>query len=169
MARHVVFLRAINLGAKRKVPMAELRALAEELGFTGVRTHLQSGNLVIDAPERSAEAVAAKLEPALEERFGFEIPVVVRSRAQLTKLVTADPLGDVADDPSRYIVVFCTSRQSQPTEVPPGEAAAAHGLELCLWCPDGANESKLWAKLRPSGTARNWRTVLKMLELASER
>ena len=101
-------LRGINLGPNRRVPMAELRALLTDAGYEDVRTYVQSGNIVL----RSSQPVA-RLERdvagLLHDRFGFEVPVVGRTAAQLAKVVARNPLGDVADDPKRYQVSFLSA------------------------------------------------------------
>src|SRR3954447_20855956 len=101
MATWVALLRAINVGG-RKVPMAELRTLCEELGLTDVRTYIASGNVVLRSPLRSAGKVRALLEPALEERFGFPVVVVVRTPEQLRAVVDVLPF----DDPDHTHVSF---------------------------------------------------------------
>src|SRR5665213_4219182 len=105
MAVHVAMLRGINLGPRRRVPMPELRTLLIEAAYQDVRTYVQSGNIVLRSSARPAE-VERDLQPLISERFGFEVPVIVRSRTQLAKIVDRDPLGDVADDPKRYQVSF---------------------------------------------------------------
>ena len=178
MARHVALLRGINLGPRNRIAMPALREALEEAGFEDVRTHLQSGNVVLTssaAPER----VARTTEKVIEERFGLEIPVVVRSRADLAKVVKRNPLGDVATEPKRYQVSFLSAKPPAKL-VPeleavaaPGERVVAVGREIYAWHPEGVARSKLWAKLAGKGlgvtaTARNWTTVEALLELAEK-
>jgi uncharacterized protein (DUF1697 family) len=115
------------------------------------------------------------VEQALERRFGFPVPVVVRTAEQVRAVVAADPLAHVVTDPSRYVVSF--SEGEVPAEVvdllrstdPGDDAFAVAGRELYLWCPHGQLDSPLAAALArhggPPSTARNWRTVLKLAEL----
>src|SRR3954466_5593620 len=103
MARLIALLRGINLGSKRRVPMADLRALMEEIGYTDVRTVLASGNVVFTGPKAKARE---KLEKALERRFEMKVDVVVKAMAELRAVVGAAPFGDVVDNPTRYFVVF---------------------------------------------------------------
>src|SRR4051794_38033185 len=103
MARLVALLRGINLGSRRRIAMADLRALLEELGYTDVRTVLASGNAVFTGPKPGARK---KLEAALHERFDMQIDVVVRTMEELQAVIDADPFGDEVDDPTRYFVVF---------------------------------------------------------------
>jgi uncharacterized protein (DUF1697 family) len=175
MTRSVLLLRGINVGKAHRIAMADLRALLEGEGHADVRTLLQSGNVVLDA-QLPAEELAASVEQALERRFGFLVPTVVRTADQLLAAVARDPLGSVATDPTRSVVSFFAGEV--PAElverlgsVDPGDDAfAVDGRELYLWCPHGQLESPLAAALAkhrggPTGTVRNWKTVLKIAEL----
>jgi uncharacterized protein (DUF1697 family) len=173
--RQIALLRGINLGA-RAVGMAELRTALEARGHEHVRTLLRSGNVVLTSPETGA-ALAERLERELTEAFGFSIPAVVRTRDELAEAIARDPLGGVADNPSRYTVTFFSEpvpaarvRELQQLAVPP-EALAAAGRELYTWHPDGLARSALAAELARKragaiGTSRNWNTVTKLLALA---
>jgi uncharacterized protein (DUF1697 family) len=178
MAVHVAMLRGINLGGRRRVPMAELRTLLTDAGYEDVRTYVQSGNIVLGSPAKPAE-VERELQTLISERFGFDVPVVVRSRAQLAAVVKADPLGDVADDPKRYQVSFLSAkpkaavvRALEAADVAP-EQVAVSGREIYAWHPEGVARSKLWNALAGkdlgvTATARNWTTVTTLLEMAGE-
>jgi uncharacterized protein (DUF1697 family) len=180
MARQIALLRGINVGGNKKVGMAPLRELVEELGYRDVRTYVQSGNVVFTGPDESPAEVAQRLEERIAATFGFEVSVVVRSRDQLADVVDANPLGEIATVPARYHVVFHVG------EVDPGRLAdlepadfapdvfQIRGRELYLWTPDGLRDSRL-AKALLTGkrlggitTARNWRTVEKLLAIADE-
>jgi uncharacterized protein (DUF1697 family) len=178
MGRHVVFLRGINLGGKRRVPMSELRATLEEAGYDNVRTHLQSGNVVLTSEAAPGE-LERDLAATLRDAFGFDIAVVVRTRDELAAVIERDPFGDEAADPARYQVSFLSAEpdpagvaELEGAEVAP-ERVAVLGREVYAWHPGGVGRSEL-AKLitdRRLGvevTARNWRTVTKLLELADE-
>ncbi|HVV58549.1 MAG TPA: DUF1697 domain-containing protein [Gaiellaceae bacterium] len=173
--RQIALLRGINLG-RRSVGMAELRTALEDRGHEDVRTLLRSGNVVLTSPETGA-ALERRLERELTEAFGFAIPVVVRTREELAETIARNPLGDVADNPSRYTVTFFSApvpdarvRELERLAVPP-EALAAAGRELYTWHPDGLARSALAAELArkragATGTNRNWNTVTKLLALA---
>lgn len=118
MTRYVAFLRAINLGAKRKVPMADLRAELEALGYDDVATYIASGNAIFSTTKK-APAIEAELEPVLEKRFGFAIPVMVRTAAQVRKAVELEPFGPPTDAAGWYV----TFLKSTPT------AAAKQAVE----------------------------------------
>jgi uncharacterized protein (DUF1697 family) len=175
--RHLALLRGINLGPNRRVPMAELRALLTEAGYDEVSTYVQSGNVVLSSPA-TPDAVERGLHELISERFGFDVPVIVRSRAQLARVVQRNPLADVVDDPKRYQVSFldralpaATVRTLEQAAIEP-ERFVAHGRELYAWHPEGVARSKLWNALAGKGlgvtaTARNWTTVTTLLEMAS--
>ncbi|MFW3171730.1 DUF1697 domain-containing protein [Geodermatophilus sp. CPCC 206100] len=175
MTRSVVLLRGINLGRARQVGMAELREALTARGHEGVRTHLRSGNVVLDSPLDEA-ALTRDVEEAVRARFGFDVPVVVRTGAELAAVVAADPLGAVATDPARYLVTFLP-REPDPERVAALPAADAGeyrvlGRELFLWLPDGVTTTPVgawdWDRLLGvPGTARNWNTVRKVAALAA--
>lgn len=171
-------LRGINLGPNRRVPMAELRALFGEAGYADVRTYVQSGNVVLEsaAPAADLERSAAEL---ISGRFGFEVPVVVRTQRELAAVVKLNPLGDVADNPKRYQVSFLTAKPdpavvgSLHSATIGGERVVAYGREIYAWHPDGVARSKVWNALAGKGlgpgitaTARNWTTVTTLLQMA---
>lgn len=178
MSARILMLRGINLGPSRRVPMAELRALLGDAGFGEVRTYVQSGNIVLRSDE-TCEALERRVGALISERFGFEVPVVGRTGEQLAAVVARNPLGDVATDPKRYQVSFLSDVPDADAvaalqEAAPGEERlVGEGRELYAWHPDGIARSKMWDALAGKGlgvtaTARNWRTVLALHDLAQE-
>ncbi len=178
MERRVILLRGINLGPSKRVPMAELRELFKGAGFDDVRTYVQSGNVVVSSDATPAE-LERLTERLLEDRFGFEVPAVARTRDELARVVDRNPLGDVAENPKRYQVSFLDGELDDETIerltelAGPTERFVASGRELYAWHPDGVARSKLWARLADTklgvkATARNWTTVETLLEMADE-
>lgn len=176
MARLIALLRAVNVGG-RKLPMAELRALCGELGWQDARTYIQSGNLVFSAPGK-AEALEARLEEAIKDRFGLDVPVIVRTAAQWDAYAAANPFPKVAREEPNRLQLLVSKRPPDAGAAPklmerarPGEAVEAAGGALWFHFPDGVGTSKLTPTLidkaagSPS-TGRNWRTVLKLKEMA---
>jgi uncharacterized protein (DUF1697 family) len=172
MARYALLLRGVNLGRAKRVGMAELRELLTGDGYENVGTLLQSGNVVLDA-KGSATALARAVERAIEKRFGFPVTVIVRTRAEMRRVVARNPLGDVADDGSKYFVAFLAAPANPPLEdtldaVDLGdERYVVDGTELYAWCPGGIRDSPLFAALGkakggPATTVRNWNTVEKL-------
>jgi uncharacterized protein (DUF1697 family) len=173
--RYVALLRGINLGRARQVDMPRLRELLTGRGHANVRTHLRSGNVVLDSPLPETE-VAAGLAEAIEAEFGFAVPVVVRTGAEMGAVVNGNPFTGVATDPARYLVTFMSDPPdaARVDALPPAEGDGAYlvrGRELYLWLPDGVQGTPLaswkWDTLlgRP-GTSRNWNTVTRLAGLA---
>jgi len=173
---YVALLRAINLGKARQVAMPRLREILTARGHGDVRTHLRSGNVVLTSRLGEA-ALAADLSAAIEEEFGFAVPVVVRTGAEIAAVVTGDPFATVATDPARYLVTFLPDAPdpARVDALPPAEGGGDYlvrGRELYLWLPDGVLQTPLnawkWDQLLgQSGTARNWNTVRKLAELSA--
>ncbi len=176
MMQHIVLLRGINVGGRRRVAMSDLRALLTSLGYDGILTHVQSGNVVLSsraAPGR----VKQTIEKGLAAELALDVEVFVRTRDELAAVIARDPLGHVADDGARYLVSFLSGkpdaeavRAAQDAEVG-RERFVLHGSEIYLWHPDGVHASKLAKvlsekRLGVTATARNWNTVTKLLELA---
>jgi uncharacterized protein (DUF1697 family) len=176
MARMIVLLRGINLGARNRIAMPALREALADAGLPRARTYVQSGNIVVETA-LSPLALVAATEEAILDRFGLQIPAVVRTRDELAAVVAANPLGDVALEHKRYQVSFL-AHAADPALVERlsglaagGERLVAIGRELYAWHPAGVARSKLWAgladrRLGPRATARNWTTVTTLLEMA---
>jgi uncharacterized protein (DUF1697 family) len=174
--RYVALLRGINVGRAHQVDMPRLRELLTERGHEGVRTHLRSGNVVLDS-SLDERKLAADLAGAIEAEFGFAVPVVVRTGEEIAAVVAGDPFSTVATDPARYLVTFFPEAPAADRidALPPPEGGGDYlvrGRELYLWLPDGVANTPLaawkWDKLLGvAGTGRNWNTVTKLVELAS--
>lgn len=178
MARQIALLRGINLGSARRVPMARLREVLTDAGHGGVRTLLQSGNVVLTsrlAPSR----LERELEKEIAAEFGFDVSVIVRTRDELAGVIERDALGEVADDPRRYIVNFLAGEPGPEVAkaleaVDPGpDRFVVSGREIYSWHPDGLARSDLAKALADKrlgipATGRNWNTVTKLLALADQ-
>jgi uncharacterized protein (DUF1697 family) len=173
----VALLRGINVGGKNLLPMKELAALFAECGSADVATYIQSGNVVFRAALAGA-ALETKLERAIADRFGFEVPVVVRSAAELRAISKQNPFLPARDvgelhvaflkhAPAPERVAALDHRRSPPDEF---EVVAR---EIYLRCPNGVARTKLTnayfdRALATISTARNWRTVLKLVDMVGE-
>jgi uncharacterized protein (DUF1697 family) len=176
--RQVLLLRGINLGPNRRVPMPELRDLFGDAGYGDVRTYVQSGNIIVSSEAKPAE-LEREASRLIAERFGFDVPVVARTRDELAAVVAGDPLGDVADNPKRYQVSFLDAPLGDDVAerlralVADPEALVIDGREIYAWHPEGVARSKLWNGLAGKGlgvtaTARNWTTVTTLLAMCDE-
>jgi uncharacterized protein (DUF1697 family) len=175
MACYIALLRGINVGKAKRLAMADLRALMEPLGFTDVRTLLNSGNAVFDARGGNAAGHAKRLKAAILEQAGIDCEVIVKTAADLVAAVAEHPLRRHAADDSRLLVMFTQDptsldllRPLQDDDWTP-EAFAVGGHAAWLWCANGVIESRIakatGKSLGTRGTARNWATVEKLVAL----
>ncbi|MFJ2937125.1 DUF1697 domain-containing protein [Streptomyces sp. NPDC087219] len=179
---YAALLRGINVSGHRKVPMAELRILLEGLGHTNVRTYLQSGNAVFTTDSGAGEdELATALEDAIEERFGFRVDCLVRDGDYLAAVAEACPFPAAELEGKQLHAIYYSG------PVDPGRFASidreAHLPEdfalgdrvLYLYVPEGLGRSRLGDMVsRPAvvkglvATARNWNTVVKLIEMTRE-
>ncbi len=176
MPRQIVLLRGINIGSRNRIAMPQLRELLSSAGFDGVRTYVQSGNVVLSS-DAAPEQVARECEEQIATHLGLDIRVVTRTRDELAAVVRHNPLADVADNPKRYQVSFLAGELPAEAErrlaaaVVAPERFVAGARELYAWHPEGVARSRLWTllggpRLGVTATARNWTTVTSLLELA---
>ena len=173
MTVYVALLRGINVGGKRKVPMADLRTAVAEAGGRDVATYIQSGNVVFRHPSEE-KRLTPELEAAIAATAGFDVPVTLRTADELGAVVGACPFP--TSEPTQLHVSFLD-------EVPPADAFdavdraafapedfAVIGREVFLHLPNGIGRTKLVQALRlytrHPATTRNWRTVVTLHELA---
>ncbi|CAN5271613.1 DUF1697 domain-containing protein [soil metagenome] len=175
--RWAALLKGVNVGGNRKLPMADLRHFLADLGYGDVKTLLASGNAVFDAYENDAAVLEAKLERAAKATLGLDTAWLLRSHADLAAIVSANPFADAAAaHPSHLLVHF----HRDPVLKAPLEALVhdgperlqAHGRELYVDYPVDIGHSKLpqamaRAKFPKLVTARNWNSVLKLVELTA--
>jgi uncharacterized protein (DUF1697 family) len=171
MAKHVALLRGINVGGHRKVPMAELREMAEQLGLADVRTYVASGNLVFGSDEKEA-ALEQRLERAIAQRFGFPVDVIARSAAEWSAYVRANPMAaESRSHPNRVMMVIGKDAPKKADVDALAKRASANervvlaGNAIWIWFGDGAGRSKLGTGPKGVWTNRNWRTVLTLQEM----
>jgi uncharacterized protein (DUF1697 family) len=174
---HVALLRGVNMGGHNRLPMQDFAALLDAAGCRDVRTYIQSGNAVFRAAPALATRLPGTLTAALLERFGLRVPVVLRSAAELRAVVAGNPFAREAAEPTRVHVAFLADAPAaarvarlDPERSPP-DRFAVRGREVYLHLPNGAARSKLTTDyldrtLATTSTGRNWRTVLKLLDLA---
>ncbi|WP_435189197.1 DUF1697 domain-containing protein [Streptomyces sp. bgisy126] len=179
---YAALLRGVNVSGRRKVPMAELRSLLEGLGHGDVRTHLQSGNAVFTTDTGASEdELTAALEAAIEDRFGFRVDCLVRDGAYLAAVADACPFPTAGIEGKQLHAFYFSGPPDAERfaaidqEAYRPEAFALGDRVLYLYVPDGLGRSRLGeAVSRPAlseglvVTARNWNTVLKLVELTRE-
>jgi len=178
MAVIISLLRAVNVGGRGKVKMDALRALYLSLGFEDVQTFIQSGNVVFRTKERSLAKLAVKIEDAIEGKFNFRPPVILRTAEQLRAVVAANPFAARPEiEPGKLLVWFLAAPLSaeaiakvRAIPTAPEELKIA-GNEVFVYYPNGQGRTKLnWPSIeramKVSGTGRNWNSVRKLLEMA---
>lgn len=177
MTTFIALLRGINVGSTRKIAMAELKLLCGELGWTDAQTYIQSGNVVFKAAGQ-ASAHEAALEAGILKRFGLEVDVVVRTAAQWARYVADNPLRAAAEAEANHVLLGLSKAPPRADALDrlreratAGERVEAAGDGLWFHYPAGLGRSKWTPALidRLVGsplTGRNWRTVLKLAEMA---
>jgi uncharacterized protein (DUF1697 family) len=174
---HVALLRGINVGGKNTLTMGDLALAFEEEGCREVRTYIQSGNVIFRALPPLAARVGERVLERIRRRHGLRAPIVLRSARELAAAARANPFltrgADastlhvmfLADEPPEAAVAGLDAKRSPPDEF------AVRGREIYLCCPRGVARTKLTnayfdSQLETTSTMRNWRTVLKLVELA---
>lgn len=173
-------LRGVNVGSHNRIKMDVLRQLYQSLKLEDPRTYVQSGNVIFRAKEKNTSKLAAKIQAEISKKCGCNPDVILRTTEELRSVVKANPFARRKDkdiEPGKLLVTFL---QSDPAAT--ASAAIANlkdypeelhliGRELYIYFPNGAGKSKLpWSKVDKlvgvTGTARNWNSVLAMLEMA---
>jgi uncharacterized protein (DUF1697 family) len=175
---HIALLRGINVGGHNKLPMADLRDLFQQLGHTSVATYVQSGNVVFSSETSDEPTLVRGISTAIQDRFAYEVPVILRTTDELATVAATHPYRAAQPDDARLHVIFLA-------EEPPSEATTnldrarfapdeftLEGRHLYVHYPNGLGRSRLTIDVverawKTSATARNWRTVTKLLELAA--
>jgi uncharacterized protein (DUF1697 family) len=181
MTVHISLLRGINVGGQNKIRMAELRALYESLGFEGVETYLQSGNVVFEADEADEEAVSQEIEAAIGRAWGYTVAVLMRRPADIVRIVAGNPfLTERGEDPAKLYVTFLHAGAGEidasglnGTEGGDDEYVVGE-REVFVFCPGGRGRTKLTniffeRKLSVPATTRNWKTVHAVYGMAEKR
>lgn len=178
MSRYVALLRGVNVAGKNLLPMKELAALFVAAGCTGVKTYIQSGNVVFAATPKIAERIPKVIAQRIAEQFGLQVPVVVRSAEEWAAAIRNNPFlpGESED----ALHVYFLADPPHPDHVDKLDANRSHpdrftlsNREVYLHLPNGMGRTKLTnayfdSKLKTVSTARNWRTVLKLHEMLGE-
>ncbi|MEU1760541.1 DUF1697 domain-containing protein [Micromonospora sp. NPDC005223] len=178
MARYVALLRAVNIGGGSSMAMTELREVFVSCGFDRVATYIQSGNVVFGCPETDEAAILTEIGRAVRQRWGRDVPVLLRSLAELDAMIAANPYLDAQTDLTKLLVTMLSSDPGADKQAalaaPPGETGTLTllGREVFVHVPDGYGRSKLSnafveKKTGVIGTTRNWRSVLKLREMAA--
>ena len=173
---HLALLRGINVGGKHILPMAALAAMFEEAGCTAVKTYIQSGNVVFAATPALAKKLPTLIADRIEHKFKFRPVLIFRTRDQLAGLAAANPYLRDEEDHAKIHVGFLETAPTKQLAAAldpkrsPGDRFTLVGAELFMHFPNGAADTKLTSAyldstLKTTVTARNWRTVLKLVDM----
>jgi uncharacterized protein (DUF1697 family) len=177
MGTFVALLRGINVGGKNKLPTTDLVAMFERAGCAAVRSYIQSGNVVFEAGAPLAKRIPGLIRTEIERHFRLRVPVLVRTAEEMSAVARGNPLLAKGADPELLHVMFLADRPSakecsalDPDRSPP-DTFVVWGREIYLSCPNGVARTKLTnayfdATLGTTSTGRNWRTVLKLVEMS---
>lgn len=179
MNQYIAILRGINVGGNRKIKMADLKELFTGLGFTEISTYIQSGNVLFSsAKAEDTMALGDKLEQAIAKTFGFDVPVIVRTVEELQQAVAANPFyaSPDADIERLHLTFLKTTPEADKLDAineinHSPDKFAIIGNHAFVYCSGRYSESKLTnaffeKKLKVPATTRNWKTVLKLMDLS---
>jgi len=169
------------MAGHNKIQATELSALYHKMGFKDVRTYIQSGNVIFSLDEKTdINRVESEIESAILKKFNYNIPVLIRTISEINKVISENPFIDEMNfDPSRLAVIFLHEMPSgeqiekvKNVDYPPDKFKII-GKEIFIYCPNGFGKTKLYTnffenKMKVTGTARNWKTINNLLEIALE-
>ncbi len=176
LTTNLALLRGINVGGKNVLPMKDLTQIFLDAGCSDVRTYIQSGNVIFRAAPRLLDSLPDGITRGIAGRFGYQIPVVLRTDKQLAEAISKNPFVKPGADVKPLHVLFLADLPSaegiarlDPDRSRP-DAFVVNNREVYLHLPNGVADTKLTnsyfdSKLATVSTGRNWATVLKLLEL----
>ncbi len=176
----VSLLRGVNLGAHNRIKMDVLRGLYESLGFSDVKTYVQSGNVLFRTKDKDETKLRSRIEAAIEKKFGFRPDVVLRTTVEMRETVAKNPFSKRRGiEPEKLLVTFLTEEPSAEAKKKLAEIKTDPeliyliGRDLYIYFPQGLARPKLpWMTvvktLKTTGTGRNWNSVEKLLEMAEK-
>jgi len=178
MVRYIAILRGINVGANRKVPMAELKTLCTKLGLINVQTYIQSGNILFElAKTESVSILQDRLHLAFSETFGFDIPVIIRTAEEMVESIIRNPFLTESDVDIERLHLTILKEEPSPELVNNvkelkflPDRFEIIGKEVFIYCENGYGRTKITndffeKKLKIPASTRNWKTVMKLNEM----
>ncbi len=178
---YIALLRGINVSGHKTILMDDLKVLFEKMNFEEVKTYIQSGNIVFKTGENLTEAnLAQRVQQSITGKYNFYVPVIIRSREDMEKILADNPFLKEKDiNPDWLHVTFLSDSPRQSDR----EAISKYDFspdrfylvrnEAYLYCPQGYGNTKISNlffenRLKVSATTRNWKTVIKLVDLASK-
>lgn len=180
MTVYISMLRGINVGGQKQVRMEILRSLYKDLGFTGVKTYVQSGNVIFESAEQNPAILVKQIEAQIEQSFGFTVAVFIRNCGEIQRILATNPfINNKNEDASKLHVSFLYQPSLEPAwsasqslDTGPDEFAWGESV-IYLYCPNGYGKTRLSnsffeKKLGMPVTTRNWNTVNAIHKMAIE-
>jgi uncharacterized protein (DUF1697 family) len=168
MHAYVALLRGVNVGGTGKMPMTELKAMCEAVGFASVRTYIASGNVVFQCSKTEAQVKAA-LEAELSDYAGKPVGVMVRTAAEMAAVFAQNPFTEMPGN--RTVAYFLDGKPAadalETVTNKSSEQLRLGAREIYVCYPDGIGDSKLKIPAAKNGTARNMNTIAKLAEMAA--
>jgi len=178
--QYISILRGINVSGQKKIKMADLKSLYEELGFNNVVTYIQSGNIIFSNSDGAEVDLKFQIEKAIERKYKFFVPVVIRRKYEILDVINNIPFEniDLGQNEAKVFVTFLSEKPLKPRigelmrHVNPPEEMVICNKEIYLYCPDGYGKTKLSnvfieRKLDVVATTRNWKTIKKLYTLCT--
>jgi uncharacterized protein (DUF1697 family) len=176
---YVALLRGVNVGGKNKLPMADLRPIFADVGCADVQTYIQSGNVVFSAALGAEMKIRSAVAKRINERFGLQVPVVMRTGEEFRQVATSNPfLKSGATAAFLYVAFLADAPETRciknlDPDRSPGDAFRVIAREIYLHLPNGVARSRLTndyfdSKLGTISTVRNWRTVFNLAEMTQQ-
>lgn len=177
MKKYIVLLKGINVGGHNKIPMAELRKLLCDKGFSNVRTYIQSGNILVEHDQQSKKQAESKIQESILEYFGFNISVLVKTPDELKQIFQDCPFSEEKKKATYFMMLHDVPNdkliEEASNKVYDFDKYIIKNNCIYLYCEKGMGKSKFNAKsfekkLNTFATARNYNTMLKLLSLSSD-
>ncbi|PNQ75160.1 hypothetical protein C1T31_03220 [Hanstruepera neustonica] len=177
MITYIVLLKGINVGGHKKVPMAELRQLLSNSGFTNVRTYIQSGNIILQSNEKNQQQVEVTISKAILKHFGFEVSVLAKTRTELKRIFDQSPFPEEKKKASYFMMLHDMPDSEKVREASQKvyEGEDYQIIEDCIYYfhDKGLSKAKFNVnfferKFQTFATARNYNTMIKLLSLSED-
>ncbi|MBS1513628.1 MAG: DUF1697 domain-containing protein [Bacteroidetes bacterium] len=174
---YIAFLRGINVSGQKIIKMAELAKMFSDMKFKNVKTFIQSGNVLFESNEKDTVKLETKIEKQIDKVFGFDVMVFVRAKEELEKIVQKNPFAKIKIENPKFSILFVKDKDAGKIKVPVSsdkfavEIIGAQGSNyFCSANPDVVGSSGganlfIEKEYKIKGTARNWKTVMKILSL----
>ncbi|AUP80200.1 DUF1697 domain-containing protein [Flavivirga eckloniae] len=177
MQVYIALLRGINVSGQKKIPMAELRELLTNTGLKNVKTYIQSGNVIFKSPEKDNAKLELKIHQAIKTHFGFEVPILVKTPKELQQVFDECPFPEEKKTNSYFTLLYSipdTALVKEAAEMSyPNEEFVITNNCIYFYCSIGYGKAKynnnfFERKLKTTSTARNYKTMVKLLEMTSD-